>query len=355
MQRHDSNRNANDKGSNDTMSGDDVMKVGERVFSKTKFGLAEEEVRSYVQELLNQRDALIKRQEHLTALTELAEKTVMEANNLSQLMMKKSAEQAKAEADKIRIKAEQESKQMIEIKKAEAKAEAEKEMVAVKAEAEKEAEAVKAEAEKEAGTVKAEAQLQAQLVREEQLSAIKMEAANLAQKLQNELLTSIESIKNDVLSIGAKFEPGSSNISGTSPTAPGKPSEKASPTLTASEKGVLLNRIPWLEVEVLPPLDIEKIMDLISRLESLPQVKTTDLLPETPNPLIRVFLNEPSPLAELLRTLPQIAQVNEMSDTIESDIQDGEKRQRIQIVLGKNASIKDRDKESKKGTVGKSN
>jgi len=42
-------------------------------------------------------------------------------------------------------------------------------------------------------------------------------------------------------------------------------------------------------------MDIEKIMDLISHLEKLPEVKTTDLLPETPNPLIRVFLSKPWP------------------------------------------------------------
>ena len=94
-------------------------------------------------------------------------------------------------------------------------------------------------------------------------------------------------------------------------------------------------------------------MDLISRLESLPEVKTTDLLPETPNPLIRVFLNEPSPLADMLRSLPQIEQVNELSDFVESDIQGEEKRKRIQIVLGKNANIK--DKEAKKGPLSKIN
>ena len=94
MQRHDNNRNNTDKGSNESASNDDALKVGEREFRKTKFGLAEEEVRSYVQELITQRDALIKRQEHLAALTELAEKTVIEANNLSQLMMIKSTEQA---------------------------------------------------------------------------------------------------------------------------------------------------------------------------------------------------------------------------------------------------------------------
>jgi F0F1-type ATP synthase membrane subunit b/b' len=331
MQRNDNNRNGNDKGLNSMSSDDDAMKVGERTFRKTKFGLAEEEVRSYVQELLSQRDALLKRQEHLAALTQLAEKTVIEANNLSQLMMKKSAEQAKAEVDKIRTKAEEDSKQMIEAKKTEAKA----------------------AAEKEAEAIKVGAQQQAKLIREEQLSTIKVEAANLAQKLQNELLANIDSIKKEITSIGSKLEPAASINMGTSHMLTEKALGKSIPTLTANEKGVLLNHIPWLEVEVLPPLDIEQIMDLISRLESLPEVKTTDLLPETPNPLIRVFLNEPSPLADMLRSLPQIEQVNELSDFVESDIQGEEKRKRIQIVLGKNANIK--DKEAKKGPLSKIN
>jgi hypothetical protein len=89
-----------------------------------------------------------------------------------------------------------------------------------------------------------------------------------------------------------------------------------------------------LEIEIMPPMEIEKIMDLISQLENLPEVKTTDLLPETPNPLIRVFLNKPAPLAEMLRTFPQIALVKELSDT--TDNQSGDKRQRIQVTLGKN-------------------
>jgi cell division septum initiation protein DivIVA len=330
MQKSDSNHNNNGNGSNGAMNDDDVLHVGGRVFRKTKLGLAEEEVRSYVEELISQRDALVKRQEHLSALTELAEKTVIEANNLSQMMMKKTTEQAKVEADKIRVKAEQDNEQMIKAKKAEAKA----------------------AAEKEAETIKAEAHRQAKLVREEQLDGIKAEAATLAQKLQNELLTNIDGIKKHVMSLGTKFE--SVTFSNNVPprAAAVETVDKPIPTLYEGEKGALLDHIPWLEVEVMPPLDIEKIMDLISRLESLPEVKTTDLLPETPNPLIRVFLNEPSPLAEMLRTLPQVEKVTEMSDLDGLDMQDGEKRERIQIVLGKNPG---KNVEAKKGATIKAN
>ena len=94
MQKNDGNRSNNN--SNSDSANEDVFRIGERSFRKIKLGLAEEEVRAYVEELINQRDALVKRQEHLAALTELAEKTVMDASNLSQAMTKKAADQAKA-------------------------------------------------------------------------------------------------------------------------------------------------------------------------------------------------------------------------------------------------------------------
>jgi hypothetical protein len=91
-----------------------------------------------------------------------------------------------------------------------------------------------------------------------------------------------------------------------------------------------------LEIEIMPPIDIDKIMDLISYLERLPEVKTTDVLPNTPNPIVRVFLNKSLALAAMLRTLPEIAQVNEVLDINEVDHQPGEKGERFQLTFGNN-------------------
>jgi hypothetical protein len=227
-------------------------------------------------------------------------------------MMKKSTEEAKSAAEKILAKAAQDSEQKFKEMKAEARVAAEKEATALIAEAHR----------------------QAKSLREEQLNGIRAEAASLAQKLQNELIANIEGIKKQVMSIGIKAEPVVSNNNAAPHTAPVDNKDKKSPVLSDGEKGILLDHIPWLEIEIMPPMEIEKIMDLISQLENLPEVKTTDLLPETPNPLIRVFLNKPMPLADMLRTFPQIALVKELSDT--TDNQSGDKRQRIQVTLGKN-------------------
>jgi cell division septum initiation protein DivIVA len=397
MQKNDSNHNNNEQNG-------EVIHLGDHVFRKTQMGLDEKEVRSYIEELLNERDTLIERQEHLSALSQLAEKTIIEANNLSLQMKKKATDQAKVEADKIKVKAEQDAEQIFTQKKAEAdkilmkaeqdskqifmqkKAEADKilikgqedveqllkvkkieadkiltkaqedveqllkvkkteaDKILTKAEQEaeqllkqKKAEA-KAVAEKEAEAIRAEVLKHVESAREEQLNVLKAEAKVLAQRVQTELLASVDNIKKQIMSIGTSFE----NVSlenDVSPLAKLEEADTVTDTLSVGEKGALLDHIPWIEVEVMPPLDIEKIMELISRLETLPQVKTTDLLPETPNPLIRVFLNEPAPLAELMRAIPQVEKVIEKPDfgtSDEYDIQPDDKRERIQIVLGSN-------------------
>ncbi|HEX9896634.1 MAG TPA: hypothetical protein VGA85_03115 [Dehalococcoidales bacterium] len=318
-------------GVNGTPNADDTLHIGDRVFRKSKLGLDEKEVRSYIEALISERDALVKRQEHLSALAELAEKTVIEANNLALQMKQKAADQAKAEADKIRVKAEQDIEKFVKEKKAEAKAAAEKEAEAVRAEARK----------------------QVEVVREEQITVLKTEAKDFAQKVQTDILTTIDNVRKHVMSLGEQFEQASSLNFASSRTASAGIADKVAPAFTVGEKAMSFDQIPWLEVEVLPPVDIGKIMDLISYLEGLPVVKTTDLLPEMPNPFIRVFLNEPAPLAELLQTLPQVEKVIEMSDssaTAGFDIHTGGKREKIQIVLGKNPNAT-KDKESKKGTV----
>jgi len=116
MQQEDGNRKSNNS-LNTQKHEEDTLYIGDRSFRKIKLGLAENEVRSYIEELISQREALRKRLEHLTSLTELAEKTVIDANNLSQAMMKKATDQAKVETDSIRARAEEETAQFINQRK----------------------------------------------------------------------------------------------------------------------------------------------------------------------------------------------------------------------------------------------
>ncbi|MGB8828398.1 MAG: hypothetical protein WCC72_03120, partial [Dehalococcoidales bacterium] len=267
----------------------------------------ENEVRSYIEDLINQREALRKRLEPLAALTELAEKTVIDANNLSQEMIKKASAQAKLEADNIRVTSEQETEEFVKQIRTE----------------------VITAAKKEAEVIKAEAQHRAKMIRESQLDGIKKEVANLAQKLQNDLVADIEGMKKNVLALSTK----SSETSSNTETSDGQENINR---LFKDEKEQLFNQVPWLEIEIMPPIDIDEIMHLISYLERLPEVKTADVLPDTPNPIVRVFLSKSMALAAVLRTLPQIAQVNEVLDISGVDHQSGEKRERLQLTFGNN-------------------
>jgi hypothetical protein len=95
-------------------------------------------------------------------------------------------------------------------------------------------------------------------------------------------------------------------------------------------------------LEVLPPVDIHRIMGLISQLEELPQVRTTELIPVMPNPLITVFLKEPLRLVEVLNTFPEIEQAEkEISTEGETDTFDEtteKKQNRIKITFNENNS-----------------
>ena len=203
-------------------------------------------------------------------------------------MMKKATDQAKVETDSIRARAEEETAQFINQRKAEAKA----------------------AAEKEAEAIKADARHQAKMIRERQLEGIGEEAANLAQKLQNDLIADIEVMKKSVMALSTKFSTTTINTVSNDGQENGK-------RLSEEEKAEITDYAQWLEIEIMPPIDIDKIMNLISYLERLPEVKTTDVLPDTPNPIIRVFLGKPLALAAVLLLLPQIAQVNEVVDITE--------------------------------------
>ena len=306
MQKNDGNRN-NDNSINTQKYKEDTLHIGNRSFRKIKLGLDENEVRSYIEELITQREALRKRLEPLAALTELAEKTVMDANNLSQAMIKKASDQAKLEADNIRVASEQETEEFVKQIRTE----------------------VITAAKKEAEVIKAEAQHRAKMIRESQLDGIKKEVANLAQKLQNDLVADIESMKKNVLALSTK----SSETGSNTETSDGQENKNR---LFKDEKEQLFNQVPWLEIEIMPPIDIDEIMHLISYLERLPEVKTADVLPDTPNPIVRVFLSKSMALAAVLRTLPQVAQVNEVLDISGVDHQSGEKRERLQLTFGNN-------------------
>ena len=161
-----------------------VVKLWDREFRKAKSGLEQEQVVSFVHELVSERDMLVKRQEHLSSLAQLAERTVAEADNVAKQIKEEAAAQAKDEAKAIKAKAEEQAKQMIEEKKAE----------------------IKAVAEKEAETIRDNAHQQGEMLLEKKTKIIQSELRANALRLYRELVSQLDKLKQQVTVLEENFE-----------------------------------------------------------------------------------------------------------------------------------------------------
>lgn len=77
---------------------DDIVKLAGREFNIVKKGLDEAQVAAYIKELASERDELLQREEHLQSLTKLAERTVIEADRLTEDIKKGAIEKAMSDA-----------------------------------------------------------------------------------------------------------------------------------------------------------------------------------------------------------------------------------------------------------------
>jgi len=298
-------------------------------FNLAKNGLDEAQIVSFVNELISERDQLIRQAEHLSTLTKLAEKTVVEADKLAEEIEKEAAEQTRAETTAIIAKAEEQARQMIEEKRTES--------ITI---ATKEAEAIKASAEREAG-----------LLMEHERKRIQPELRDMAQQLYRELLSQLESLKQQVTALEVDFEhklsqpaeqasivtmenePSSVQVPATTQQA-SKVEEKAPLSAESQDKPTYNDEV---ELEILPPIDVKQIMGIMRYLDSLAEIENTELIPLIDRPLIIVSPREPMHLIEILRTFPEVDEAKEVTDeeitaVTDADYAEGMRR-KIRITL----------------------
>jgi len=316
-----------------------MVELWGREFNLAKNGLDEAQIVSFVNELISERDQLIRRAEHLSTLTKLAEKTVVEADKLAEEIKKETAEQTRAETTAIIAKAEEQARQIIEEKRTE--------IITI---ATKEAEAIKASAEREAG-----------LLMEHEREKIQPELKDMAQQLYRELLSQLESLKQQVTALEVDFEhklsqpaeqasivtmenePSSVQVPATIQQA-SKVEEKAPLSADSQDKPTYNDEV---ELEILPPIDVKQIMGIMRYLDSLAEIENTELIPLTDRPLIIVSLREPMHLIEILRTLPEVDEAKEVADEEITAVTDADAegmRRKIRITLS-GSSVLDEAKE----------
>jgi len=351
-----------------------MVELWGREFNLAKNGLDEAQIVSFVNELMSERDQLMRQAEHLTALTKLAEKTVVEADKLAEEITKETAEQTEAETTAIIAKAEEQARQIIEEKRTE----------------------ITTIATKEAEAIKANAKCEAELLVERERERIQPELRDITQQLYRELLSQLKSLKQQVTALEVEFEhklsqpaeqasivtmekeapsaqvpttiQQASNITAIISSevslerAEDKSAESQQPTQTIDQANTseLEEKAPLsadsqaeliyndeVELEILPPIDVKQIMGIMRYLDSLSEIKNTELIPVIDRPLIIVSLREPMHLIEILRTLPEVGEAKEVTNEGSTTVTDADaegRRRKIRITLSGN-SVLDEAKE----------
>lgn len=322
---------------------EDVVVLAGREFRRAKNGLDEEQVISFFNELLAERDRLLQSFEHIASLNRLAERAVVEADKLATQIKTEALEQAKAESAAILDKAKEEARQVSERKITEAVRLANEQANAIKAKAQEEAAKL---LENEKNKIRAELR---SLVNQqfhymmEELENLKQQAAALQVDFDNKLSQpgpegtavapkAAEEKDSIVAKTAEERDAAAAQLAKESAAIVAEELHKTlaehpqpSPATNESEKGPDFSGLleiegqpesgkPQWEVGILPPFEIAKIMEVVSFLDQLPEVASTEMIvPQLDAPSILVFLRKPIDLVNVLRKIPAVAHIEEVA------------------------------------------
>ena len=377
---------------------DGAVTLAGREFKRVKNGLDEAEIKSFIDELIQERDELAQSQHHIASLTKLAETTIVEADRLARQIKAESTEQAKVETAAIIDKAREQAQQTAEMKQAEILKMANEKADAIQSQAEKQSMLL---LESERNKIRDELhnfvnQQVGYLL--EKLETLKQQATAIQADFNNKLSQAVEEKMGESTAIAGQKMPETAEISGqkmaekaeisreemaetaeiageempeTSEIAGEKmpetaeisgqkmpeiseivgekraettaaavdrnaaatkedkvPDESPEPisdvdqiennfdlaTILQGEDRAELGKPQW-EVVILPPVEITKVMEVMTHLDQLHQVANTEMIvPQVDTPSILVFLREEMDFIDMLRTIPAIAYVEEVPD-----------------------------------------
>ncbi|MFO7773006.1 MAG: ATP synthase F0 subunit B [Dehalococcoidia bacterium] len=318
---------------------DGVITLGGHEFKRAKNGVDEFQVGSFIDELIKERDELAQSQHHIASLTKLAETTIVEADRLAKQIKTEATEQAKSESAAIIDRAKEEAQQLAEKKQTEAQDRAEKEAKAIRSEAEKEAAMLLENERKRIWDELHNAVNQQFDYLAEKLESLKQQAVAAQADFKNKM--SQPRKESSTMTVGPEEESSAVPV-GTEEesTAAVMELEKESSAATMEEGNMFYESLvpmeavdrsetsfdlskllqmedqadlgePQFEVEILPPVHMAKIMEVVAHLDQLPEVENTEIIPRMDSPSILVFLREEMDLVDALRTIPAVAHVEE--------------------------------------------
>ena len=310
----------------DNTNKEDIIEIGGKEFKRVKNGLDENEVGPFINDLIDQRDSLIKRENHLSSLTKLAEKTITEADKLAEEIRAEAKKQAEIDAVEVVNQAEEKAKKEIEEERTEVINKANTEATAIVEEAKRDAELL---LENQKKKIKPEIrqfvhQISSQMLSE--LERINRQVEILESELEQKLLkfdeeTTVkiteeatgeitEEIPEENYQIYDNVLDSVEDSEDTDNSGTDEPEEKMA--LFADDLNIDTDEAePQWELEILPPMDIMKVMSVVTHLDSLPEVEKTEIIPRSDKPSIMVFLRESIQLNDVIKEFPEIVDVTE--------------------------------------------
>jgi len=290
-------------------------------------GLDIEEVSALVKELVNERDLLLKRQDNLTLLTRLYDKTVIEAGELAKQIEKETREQTQKEATTILTQAHERAKVMVEQQQNEAKLLIQQRLKAIKSNVKKQLETLhKQEIEKLQSRIKDAAQRVSDDIIAQEESLIKQN--NLVEVDLDENMFETVSTgetpktaeKAPAQNVVKTTDPASTVVKASTPvTTAAKENTSAQTAVKATAPTPAAARVnPTVvtitgktdqdatEFEISLPRDQEEIDNVNKLLAAIPEIKNTELLTQNSKSLFKVTLNKPVDLLPRLQALPGV-------------------------------------------------
>ncbi len=335
-----------------------------RDFEIVKDGLAESQVVGFTTELIKERDALLQRQEHLSSLTRLAEKTILEADELAEEIQRTAEEEGKTKTSKILAEAEQQARELAEQKQSE----------------------ILAAANEAAAAIRAAAEQEVELLLGQQRQRLQAEIKEMAQKLHSQLVAQLEGLRQQAIDLQAEWESKLSEPADSTtltsdkelppasvPATPEQKEEKASAIVAeanSKHQGDILEQLQkaWadtevtahpgeqpltsdsqsvapsqqpnptieqtdistiegpalaldqgessityegeVELEILPPINPRQLIGIQEYLEGWPGVGIKELRPNNGAYSIIVIIDKPIQLVNILRELPDVEEVS---------------------------------------------
>ena len=324
----------------------DIVELWGREFNIVKTGLSEAQVVLFVNDFAKQQDVLRQRQEHLISLTALAERTVAEADKAAEelkIEARKQGEEraattvaeaeaaAKAEAARLLSEADIAAEKTAKEIEAMALEDADKLTGELKKKAEDEAKRVISEAEARGRYIVEQKEAEASAAATAQAEAILAKARDEAsmmlarekKRVQPEIRQFVVGLRSRLLDELEQFRSRLGELQApTEEKEPARPTQVATPVRRGAERrDEFLDLMsgqdasdsgdPTWEIEIMAPIDIMKIMSIVSQVDNLSGVAKTEIIPRNDRTSIMVYTERGINLLSAIRTFAEVASADE--------------------------------------------